>query len=130
LKRRSLDPDWKEYAEKLIQFALRYFADWQPGGVITMGEQDVDMRAWGGACAKLGGVAAMYYAAGGGDAYKDIAFHNLTWMTYYIDTDGCASHLTGHYSPLKRGGWQEDCHTDVIHNFMDAIAVVPEWGQP
>lgn len=129
-KKESLDPDWKEYAEKLIQFALRYFADWQPGGVITMGEQDVDMRAWGGACAKLGGVAAMYYAAGGGDAYKDIAFHNLTWMTYYIDTDGCASHLTGHYSPLKRGGWQEDCHTDVIHNFMDAIAVVPEWGQP
>ena len=26
-----------------------------------------------------------------------------------------------------RGGWQEDCHTDVIHNFMDALQAVPEW---
>jgi hypothetical protein len=27
------------------------------------------------------------------------------------------------------GGWQEDAHTDVIHNFMDAIEAFPEWGE-
>ena len=28
---------------------------------------------------------------------------------------------------LGRGVWQEDCHTDKIHNYMDAIAAFPEW---
>ncbi len=129
-KKEALDPDWKHYAEKLIQFTLRYFSDWQPGGVITMGEQDVDMRAWGGACAKLGGVAALFYAAGGGEHYKEMALRNLTWMMYHIDADGCPTQVTGQHDPLKRGGWQEDCQTDVIHNFMDAIRAVPEWGAP
>jgi len=21
---------------------------------------------------------------------------------------------------VREGGWQEDCHTDVVHNFVDA----------
>ncbi len=54
-----------------------------------MGEQDVDRRAWGGACSTLGGVAAMFYAAGGGDdEYRGMAYRNLNWVTYYIDSDG------------------------------------------
>jgi hypothetical protein len=126
-ERDSLDPDWKEDAEKLIQFALKHFSHTRPGGVILMGEQDVDRRAWGGACSTLGGVAAMFYAAGGGDQYRDMAYRNLNWMTYYIDSDGCPGALTGE-TEWRKGGWQEDCHTDVIHNFMDAIAAVPEWA--
>jgi hypothetical protein len=27
------------------------------------------------------------------------------------------------------GGWQEDAHTDVIHNYMDALRAFPEWGE-
>lgn len=127
-QKEALDPEWKQDAEKLIQFALKYFSIRQPGGVMTVIEQDVDMRAWGGACSKLGGVAAMFYAAGGGEQYKDIAYRNLTWMMYHIDDDGCPAEITGYYQWMDRGGWQEDCHTDVIHNFMDAIRAVPEWG--
>jgi hypothetical protein len=127
-KKDKLDPDWKADAEKCIQFALKFFSGHQPGGVTTVFEQDTDMRPWGGACSKLGGVAAMFYAAGGGDQYKDMAYRNLTWMTYHIDSDGCPAHQTGD-PKQRRGGWQEDCHTDVIHNFMDAIAAVPEWGK-
>jgi hypothetical protein len=26
------------------------------------------------------------------------------------------------------GGWQEDAHTDVIHNFVDAIVAYPDWA--
>lgn len=126
-KKESLDPDWKQDAEKLIQFALKYFSVPEPGGVIAMVEQDSDMRPWGGACSKLGGVAAMFYAAGGGEKYEEIAYRNLTWMIYHIDKDGCPAHQTGD-PKLRRGGWQEDCHTDVIHNFMDAISSIPEWA--
>ncbi len=123
----ALDPQWKPMAERCIEFAIRYFGIKQPGGVIAMGEQDVDPRGWGGACSKLGGVTAMFYAAGGGEKYKDIAYRNLTWMMYHIDKDGCPAHQTGD-PKQRRGGWQEDCHTDVIHNFIDAMIAVPEWG--
>ncbi len=126
-KKEALDPDWSKDAERLIEFAVNHFSTLGPGGVLTVAEQDGDMRPWGGACSKLGGVAAMFYAAGGGEKYRDMAYRNLTWMTYHIDQDGCPTELTG-LSNLKRGGWQEDCHTDVIHNFMDAFEAVPEWG--
>ena len=125
----ALDPDWKQDAEKLIQFAMKYFSKTQPCGAVTMAEQDSDMRPWGGACSKLGGVAALFYAAGGGDQYKEIAYRNLTWMVYHIDQDGCPAHMTAD-PKQRRGGWQEDCHTDVIHNFVDALQAVPEWRNP
>ena len=126
-KREALDPDWKQDAETCIRFALTHFSQTRPGGVILMGEQDVDRRAWGGACSTLGGVAAVFYAAGGGEKYRDMAYRNLNWMTYYIDSDGCPGALTGE-EDWRKGGWQEDCHTDVIHNFMDAIGAVPEFA--
>lgn len=126
-RKESLDQDWKADAERLIQFALKHFSQHAPGGATLMGEQDDDKSPWGGACSKLGGVCALFYAAGGGDCYKEIAYRNLTWMTYFIDNDGCP----GQCAKLERtgrGGWQEDCHTDVLHNFMDAIRAVPEWA--
>lgn len=125
-KKEPLDPDWKADAERLIQFALKHFSAAGPGGVTTVGEQDVDRQPWGGACSKLGGVTALFYAAGGGEKYREIAYRNLTWMIYHIDKDGCPTERTGNSISL-RGGWQEDCHTDVIHNFMDALQAVPEW---
>lgn len=122
----QLDPEWKTHAEKLIQFAMRNFSSTRPGGVTVMGEQDDDKDPWGGACAKLGGVAALFYAAGGGSPYKEIAFRNLNWMTYFIDSDGCPGQKAD-VPNTRRGGWQEDCHTDVVHNFVDAMTAVPEF---
>ena len=87
-EKEELDANWLNLAEKCIQFALRHFAIEKPGGVTLMGEQDVDKREWGGACSTLGGVAAMFYAAGGGEKYKEIAYRNLNWVSYFIDSDG------------------------------------------
>jgi len=126
-RKEASEPDWKAHAEKLIQFSLKHFSSARPGGVTVMGEQDDDHDAWGGACSKLGGVAAMFYAAGGGEQYKEMAYRNLIWMTYYIDKDGCPCQKADN-KRMRRGGWQEDCHTDVIHNFIDAFVAVPEWG--
>jgi hypothetical protein len=61
-----------------------------------MGEQDNDHKPWfentirgltnrGGACSKLGGVSAMFYAAGAPEWYADMAIQNLNWVTYFID---------------------------------------------
>ena len=32
------------------------------------------------------------------------------------------------YGDWRGDGWQEDCHTDVLHNFVDAMLAVPEWS--
>jgi len=127
-KKEKLDPLWKEHAEQCIQFAIRNFGMERPGGVTCVGEQDTDRRAWGGINSTFGAVTAMFYAAGGGEKYRDIAFRNLSWITYFIREDGVVCDQTGEYGWLREGGWQEDCHTDVIHNYMDALKAVPEWG--
>ena len=87
-QKEKLDPDWKNMAKKCIDFAMDHFAIKMPGGVTLMGEQDSDLRPWGGACSKLGGVAALFYTAGGGECYREIALRNLNWVTYFIDSDG------------------------------------------
>ena len=127
-KREKLDSQWKEHAERCIQFAIRNFGMDRPGGVTCVGEQDTDRRAWGGINSTFGAVTAMFYAAGGGEMYRDMAFRNLSWITYFIREDGVVCDQTGEWHWLREGGWQEDCHTDVIHNFMDALKAVPEWA--
>lgn len=125
-KKEKLDPEWKKMAQQCIGFSMKYFAITQPGGVTLMGEQDSDKRPWGGACSKLGGVAALFYAAGGGDEYREIALRNLNWVTYFIDKDGGPAAMCDP-KEWKKGSWQEDCHTDVVHNFIDALNAVPEF---
>lgn len=127
-KKEKLDPLWKEHAELCIQFAVRNFGMERPGGVVCVGEQDYDKHAWGGINSTFGAVAAMFYAAGGGEQYREMAFRNLSWITYFIREDGIVCDQTGQWHVLREGGWQEDCHTDVIHNFMDALKAVPEWA--
>lgn len=127
-KREKLDSQWKEHAEQCIGFAIRNFGMDRPGGVTCVGEQDTDRRAWGGINSTFGAVAAMFYAAGGGEKYREMAFRNLSWITYFIREDGVVCDQTGEWHWLREGGWQEDCHTDVIHNFMDALKAVPEWA--
>ena len=127
-KKEALDPLWKEHAEQCIQFAIRILGSERPGGVTLVGEQDTDRNPWGGINSTFGAVTAMFYAAGGGEKYRDIAFRNLSWITYFIREDGIVCDQTGHWHVLREGGWVEDCHTDVIHNFMDAINAVPEWA--
>jgi len=127
-KKEALDPQWKEHAEQCIQFAMKYMGSERPGGVTVVGEQDTDNNPWGGVNSTFGAVTAMFYAAGGGEKYRDIAFRDLTWITYFIREDGIVCDQTGEWNFLREGGWVEDCHTDVIHNFMDAIKAVPEWA--
>ncbi len=125
-EKEKLDPNWKNMAQKCIDFAMKYYSISQSGGVTLMGEQDSDLRPWGGACSKLGGVAALFYAAGGGEKYREIALRNLNWVTYFIDSDGGPAAMCDP-KEWKKGSWQEDCHTDVVHNYMDALNAIPEF---
>jgi len=91
-----------------------------------MGEQDSDQKPWGGANSKLISVSALYAsvlpAGPTREFYKNMSKRLLAWWTYYVDRDGCpAAKEDGISKDSDRGGWQEDAHTDVVHNVVDAL---------
>ncbi len=121
----SLDAQWKEDAKALIEFSIRNFTSIQ-SGVPVCGEQTYDKKPWGGVLSTYGAVLAMYCAATGSDEYKALAYQAMNYALYAINDDGCPRENA---LSRGRGGWQEDAHTDKIHNFMDAVAAFPDWGK-
>ncbi|MEN6601578.1 MAG: hypothetical protein ABFD86_04120 [Bryobacteraceae bacterium] len=124
-KKDALDPAWREHAKALIEFVNKRFISMH-FGVAVCGEQDYDKNPWGGILANWGGVLAMYTGATGSPEYKLAAWQALTIGMYAVEDDGCPRQSITHKT---RGGWQEDAHTDRIHNLIDAMRAVPEWGR-
>jgi hypothetical protein len=124
--REPLDPEWKEDAHKLIEFTIKRFTSIRQG-IPVCGEQDHDRDPWGGINSTYGAVLAMYGAATGSREYELLAHEALNFTLYAIDNDGCPRDGTFH-GP-GRGGWQEDAHTDKLHNYVDALRAYPQWGK-
>lgn len=124
-KRTSLDPDWRADTSTLIGFVRSHFTH-KEFGVTVCHEQDEDHDAWGGINSTYGAVLAMYAKATGSSSLAREAREALNFTEYAIDGAGRPRDLIKSASP---GGWQEDAHTDVIHNYMDALAAFPEWGK-
>lgn len=116
-KKEELDTNWQKDAHDLIEFVNINFTSVRQG-VTICGEQDHDNNPWGGIMSTYGAVLAMYTAATHSDEYKALAVQALNFVTYALNNDGCPCEQAGY--PC-RGGWQEDAHTDKIHNFIDAI---------
>jgi hypothetical protein len=123
-KRASLDPDWRADAGTLIHFVRSTFTH-REFGVTVCHEQDEDRDAWGGVNSTYGAVLALYAKAIGDTALTSEARQALNFTLYSIDDEGRPRDLFKHAAP---GGWQEDAHTDVIHNYVDALRAFPEWA--
>jgi hypothetical protein len=124
-KRQAIDTAWQLHAHALIEFVNQNFTGINYG-VPICGEQDHDKDPWGGILSTYGAVLSMYTAATGSNEYKSIAVQALNFGTYALNPDGCPCEKAG--SSPCRGGWQEDAHTDKIHNFIDALAAMQAWG--
>jgi hypothetical protein len=124
-KRDLLDPDWRADAGTLIEFVRKNFTHVELG-VTVCHEQDEDREAWGGINATYGAVAAMFASAVGSEALAGEARQALNFTLYAIDEQGRPRDLCKNAAP---GGWQEDSHTDVIHNYVDALRAYPGWGE-
>ena len=74
-----------------------------------------------------GAVLAVYAKATGSNEFKGLAWQALNYALYSIDDDGCPSEAV--WKGKRRGGWQEDAHTDKLHNFVDAMNAFPEWAK-
>jgi hypothetical protein len=122
--REVVDPDWQRDVDTLLAFVRRNFTHLE-AGVRVCHEQDEDHDAWGGVNATYGAVLARYAQAIGSRPLADEAREVLSFVLYAIDAQGRPRDLPAHAEP---GGWQEDAHTDVIHNVVDALRAWPEWA--
>ena len=125
-KQDALDLDWEQDAHLLIEFVNKRFTSIH-SGVLVCGEQDDDINPWGGAVSTYGGVLAVYSKATGSDEFKGLAWQVMNYALYATDDDGCPSEAV--WKGKRRGGWQEDAHTDKLHNFVDAMNAFPEWAK-
>ena len=116
-KKEKLDTSWQKHAHDLIEFVNRNFTSIRKG-VTICGEQDHDKDPWGGIMSTYGAVLTMYTVATGSNEYKSLGSQALNFVTYALNDDGCPCDQAGYSC---RGGWQEDAHTDKIHNFIDAL---------
>ena len=123
-RRAELDSEWLEHAGRLIEFVRANFTHTE-FGIVVCHEQDEDRQAWGGINSTYGAVLALFAAASGSLPLADEAREALDFTLYSIDEQGRPRDLFKSPAP---GGWQEDAHTDVIHNYVDALRVFPEWA--
>jgi hypothetical protein len=123
-KRELLDPDWRADCGALIEFVRRNFTHVE-FGVTVCHEQDEDGQAWGGVNSTYGAVLALFAKATESATLALEARRALDFTLYCIDEQGRPRDFAKNVAP---GGWQEDAHTDVIHNYVDALRAFPEWG--
>jgi hypothetical protein len=124
-KRELLHDAWRAAAGTLIEFVRRDFTH-REFGVLVCHEQDEDHQAWGGINSTYGAVLALYAKATDSLELADEAREALDFTLYSIDTEGRPRDVATKPVP---GGWQEDAHTDVIHNYVDALRAYPQWGE-
>ncbi|MEP6883248.1 MAG: hypothetical protein ABJC66_00730 [Gammaproteobacteria bacterium] len=124
-KRELLSHDWLPACATLIEFVRANFTHVE-FGITVCHEQDEDKQAWGGINSTYGAVLALYAKANGSTVLAGEARAALDFTLYSIDEQGRPRDLFNNPAP---GGWQEDAHTDVIHNYADAIGAFPEWGE-
>jgi hypothetical protein len=123
-KKQLIDQDWRTDCRTLIEFVRANFTH-REFGVNVCHEQDEDRQAWGGVNSTYGAVLAMYAKASGAPDLANEARQALNFTLYSIDEQGRPRDLA--LSP-QPGGWQEDAHTDVIHNYVDALSAFPDWA--
>jgi hypothetical protein len=123
-KRGMGDEAWRADCGVLIEFVRRNFTH-QEFGILVCHEQDEDQQAWGGVNSTYGAVLAMYAKAMESSILASEARQALNFTLYSIDDQGRPRDV---FTSAEPGGWQEDAHTDVIHNYVDALRAFPLWG--
>lgn len=124
-KKAVLDLEWQADCATLLEFVRATFTH-EEFGITVCHEQDEDKQAWGGINSTYGAVLALYAKAIGSSTLADEARQALNFTLYSIDELGRPRDLSKAPGP---GGWQEDAHTDVIHNYVDALQAFPDWGE-
>ena len=123
-RRDALDADWLHHADVLLQFVEANFVDkWQ--GFALCIEQDFDRKPYGGVLSTYAQAEARYAAVTGDASRRARAYLAIALLIQSVNSDGCPGQraLDG-----GCGGWQEDAHTDRVHNILGVLSVFPTWA--
>ncbi len=123
-RREQLDPDWQKHAEILLKFVEANFVDaWQ--GFPLCIEQDFDRKPYGGVLSTYEQAEARYAALTGDADRRARAYMAIALLIQSVNSNGCPGHraLDG-----GCGGWQEDAHTDRVHNILAVLSAFPGWA--
>jgi hypothetical protein len=128
------DPEWREHAQKLIEW-VKTTPKWPKyivhGATVTTEQgngKDFCCNQPNQCCdshsARLAAVEAFFYAKTGDAAYKEAAFRTYNWVTYFQGLPGNA------HPPYTMQWWWTDEFSDGPRRMMDAFWAVPEWAPP
>jgi hypothetical protein len=123
-KREVLDPDWKALAGTLLDFVEAEFVDPWHGFPVCI-EQDFDRKPYGGILSTYAAAAARWAALTGDVDRRDRAYADVALLIQAIGADGCADDLA---FEAGCGGWQQDAHTDKVHNVLTVLQAFPGWA--
>ena len=120
----ALDPDWIRHADTLLRFVEGSFVDVNNGFPVCI-EQDRDRKPFGGILSTYAAAEARWAAFTGDAGRRARAYMATALLIQSIGGDGCPDDraLNG-----GCGGWQEDAHTDRVHNIMAVLEAFPDWA--
>ena len=127
---RDADPAWRDHAAHLLAWAANVFGvdtATERGvqyGALVMSEQAHDMAKMGSHTARFGATGALWAAATGDRAARDLAARSLNWATYTCGEDG----IVAVGNDKDQGWWFTDGYGDYIRHFLVAMGAVPEWA--
>jgi hypothetical protein len=126
------DPQWREHAQKLIEW-VKTTPKWPKymvhGATVTTEQgngKDFCCNLPNQCCdshsARLAAVEALFYARTGDASYKEAAYRTYNWVTYFQGLPG------GAHAPYSTQWWWTDEFSDGPRRMMDAFWAVPEWA--
>jgi hypothetical protein len=126
------DPQWREHAQRLIEW-VKTTPKWPKyivhGALITTEQGNgtnfccnLPNQCCDSHTARLAAVEALYFAKTGDVAYKDAAFRSYNWVTYFQGLSRDA------HAPYTEQWWFTDEFADGPRRMMDAFWAVPEWA--
>lgn len=126
------DPQWREHAQKLIEW-VKTTPKWPKyvvhGATVTTEQGDgkqfccnLPNQCCDSHTARLAAVEAFYYAKTGDADYKEAASRSYNWVTYFQGLPG------GAHAPFSNQWWFTDQFSDGPRRMMDAFWAVPEWA--
>ncbi len=126
------DPQWREHAQRLIEW-VKTTPKWPKyivhGATVTT-EQGNGIefccnepnQCCDSHTSRLAAVEALYYAKTGDESYREAAFRSYNWVTYFQGLSG------GAHTPFGPQWWFTDEFADGPRRLMDAFWAVPEWA--
>ena len=127
LRHPELDPAWREHVPMLLAWIKKTLGDTRPKwkGATAIREQRFCMQVASSHTARYASLNAMWYAAGGGEAYREEALRSFALASYLAREDGIVV-----FSIKDQDVWFSDGYFDYVPHFLDGMAALPEMAPP